>query len=131
MFRGVLRVSPLPLSFSKAWGWPPTKAKNSASSSSSLTPSSGIIRPSGERSTSRPSCGNNGGSVIPWDAPWLAGGSYDGPGIPWGGTQGSWESQSAGTGPRHNRCPKMGQVTPLAQINMGQRAGRERPNCLL
>lgn len=41
------------------------------------------------------------------------------------------ESQSAGTGPRHNRCPKMGQVTPLAQINMGQRAGRERPNCLL
>lgn len=40
------------------------------------------------------------------------------------------ESQSAGTGPRHNRCLKMGQVT-LAQVNMGQRAGRERSNCLL
>ena len=41
------------------------------------------------------------------------------------------ESQSAGTGPRHNRSLKMGQVTPLAQINMGQGAGRERSNCLL
>lgn len=55
MFRGVLKVSPLPLTFSRTWGWPPTKAKNSASSSSLVTPSSGIIRPSGEKSTSRPS----------------------------------------------------------------------------
>lgn len=131
MFRGVLRVSPLPLSFSKAWGWPPTKAKNSASSSSSLTPSSGIIRPSGERSTSRPSCGNNGASVIPWDAPRLARGSCDGPGVPWVGTQSSWGKPVSWNRPQTQQVSKMGQVTPLAQINMGQRAGRERPNCLL
>lgn len=72
MFRGVLGVSPFPLGFSRSWGWPPTKAKNSASSSASFTPSSGIIRSSGERSTSRPSCKNSKGPVRCWEAPHLA-----------------------------------------------------------
>lgn len=75
------------MSFSRACGWPPTRAKNSASSSSSLTPSSGTSRPSGERSTSRPSCGSSGGPVRPRDASHPPRGSHDGPGVPSGGRE--------------------------------------------
>lgn len=137
IFRSMLRVSPLPLSFSKAWGWPPTKAKNSASSSSSLTPSSGIIRPSGERSTSRPSCRKSGGPVRLWDASQLARGSYDQPGVPLGGREPRAPGEShfpeecheAGTGPEHNRCPKMGQAHwHRSTWDKGQ---VEKPSCLL